>query len=82
MKSGNAAFLLCLLFSNFSFNAAFITGKLPLRKIAPWMIDPRIIASRIIASEDNCLRGKVLPEFLLTGQLPPRKISSRIIAPG
>ena len=52
-----------------------VSGQLPPRKIAsqiiaPWMIVPRIIASRTIVHEVNCPQG-ILP----FGQLPPRKIS-------
>ena len=50
-----------------------VSGKLPQRKIvpwiiAPWMIAPRIIATRTIASVDNCPLGK----------LPPKNIVPRI----
>ena len=57
-----------------------VSGQLPPRKIAsqiiaPWMIVPRIIASRTIVHEVNCPQG-ILP----FGQLPPRKISPGKIA--
>ena len=58
-----------------------VSGKLPQRKIvpwiiAPWMIAPRIIATRTIAPVDNCPLGKLSP-----GQLPPRKIAPRTVVP-
>ena len=46
-----------------------VSGKLPQRKIvpwiiAPWMIAPRIIATRTIASVDNCPLGKLSPRTI------------------